>query len=238
MRKIIILLIITLSLGLGGYAQNFNIKDYGAVSDTLVNSQQSIQAAIDACFKAGGGKVVFPPGNYKTGTIVLKSNVILDLHAGATLYASTDAKDYANDFFVYKKNDSGKKGDGATPVLIYAKNAQNIGITGKGIIHGQARRTYEDLKEVDGFIAKETENARKSGIEMKMYYKVAPYVCMLFLESSSNISITETQFIESTDWTLHFKWCNNVFINNIYVQSSLEKGVNADGIDIDGVRMW
>ena len=71
---------------------------------------------------------------------------------------------------------------------------------------------------------------------MKMYYKVEPYVCMVFLENSSNITISETQFIEATDWTLHFKWCNKVFIDNIYVQSSLEKGVNADGIDVDGCK--
>ena len=90
-------------------------------------------------------------------------------------------KDFENDFMIYKKDDSGKGAGESTPVLIYAKDAKNISIEGKGTIHGRARRTYEDLKQVDGFIADITENARQSGVEMKMYYKVKPYTCMVLL---------------------------------------------------------
>lgn len=217
-----------------GMAVDVNVKDLGAggKKDELITP--IIQKAIDSCFSAGGGRVYFPPGNYLSGTIQLKTNVSLYLMTGATLWASRNEKDYPDHFVIYKKNDSGKEGDGRTPVLVYAKNAKNIGIEGKGIINGQAQRTYEDLKKVDGFIADETENARKSGVEMKMYYKVKPYTCMVFFESSEHIHISQTSFIESTDWTLHFKWCKKIFVDNVYIESSLEKGVNADGIDIDG----
>ncbi len=215
-------------------AVDVNIRDLGANGRKEELITPIIQKAIDSCFEAGGGRVYFPPGDYLSGTIQLKTNVSIYLAAGATLWASPNEKDYPDDFVIYKKNDSGKEGDGRTPVLVYAKNAQNIGIEGKGAINGQAERTYENLKKVDGFIAEETENARKSGVEMKMYYKVKPYTCMVFFESSELIHISQTSFIEATDWTLHFKWCKKIFIDNVYIESSLEKGVNADGIDIDG----
>ncbi len=215
---------------------DFNIKNYGAKGnkEQLVSAQ--IQKAIDECFEAGGGRVYFPPGNYLTGTIVLKDNVTLYLEAGATLFASKEEKDFDTPFKVYKKNDSGKKGKGETPVLIYAKNAKNISIEGKGTIDGQAVRSYEDLKEVDGFIRDITEKAKKAGVEMKMYYKTKPYTCLVFFESCENIKIHNISLIESMDWTLHFKWCKKVFIDNIYLFSSLESGVNADGIDVDGCK--
>lgn len=214
----------------------YDITNYGAQPDTSINSSKAIQLAIDMAHQNGGGMVYFPPGNYMSGTIVLKTNVRLHLEAGAILYASLKEVDYENDFIVYKKDDSGKAAGEGTPVLIYAKNAQNIGIEGKGTIHGRARRTYEPLKQVDGFIKDITENAQQSGVEMKMHYKVKPYTCMVFLESCEDVRVRDISLVESTDWTLHFKWSNRIFIEGIFLESSLEAGVNADGIDIDGCQ--
>jgi len=216
--------------------QLLDVTKHGVKADSSIVSTKKLQNLIDQCNVHGGGKLYFPPGNYKCGTIVLKDNVGLYFEAGAVLYASLDTNDYKTDFIVYKKNDSGKKGDGATPVLIYAKDAKNISLEGRGSINGQAIREYRDLESVDGFISDITQNAKESGIEMKMYYKVAPYTCMVFLENCKNVKVTDVSLIESTDWTLHFKWCEDVFIDNIYLYSSLEKGVNADGIDIDGCK--
>jgi hypothetical protein len=215
---------------------NYNIMNYGAKQNTSINSAPAIQLAIDMAHQNGGGMVYFPPGDYMSGTIVLQSNVRLHLEAGATLYASLEEEDFKNDFIVYKQDDSGKAAGEGTPVLIYAKDAKNIGIEGKGTINGRARRTYEPLKQTDGFIADITENARNSGIEMKMYYKVKPYTCMVFLESCEDIRIRDISLIESTDWTLHFKWSKRIFVEGVYLESSLEKGVNADGIDVDGCK--
>jgi len=167
---------------------------------------------------ANGGTVYFSPGEYTSGTVVLHDNVTLYIEAGAILFASRDMKDYKN------------------LALIYACDAKNISILGNGKIDGQAERTYEELKQVDGFIYDITENARKSGAEMKMYYKVSPVISLIIFENCSNIRVRDVSVVESTSWTLHFKWCEDVFIDNVYIFSSLEKGVNADGIDIDGTN--
>ena len=90
--KRLLLLIFTLAT-LNGQAADYNILNYGAKNDTTRLSTKAIQRAIDECSKAGGGRVVVPSGNYKIGTIILKSNVHLHLAQGATLYGSPDLKD-------------------------------------------------------------------------------------------------------------------------------------------------
>src|ERR1044072_6051623 len=51
----------------------YNIIDYGAKNDTSQLSTQAINKAIAACNSNGGGRVVVPAGNYKSGTIIMKS---------------------------------------------------------------------------------------------------------------------------------------------------------------------
>ena len=79
---------------LNAKAADFNILDYGAKSDTTQLSTSALQQAIDDCSQAGGGRVVVPAGQYKIGTVVLKSHVHLYLEQGATLYGSTNLDDY------------------------------------------------------------------------------------------------------------------------------------------------
>ncbi|NJK97024.1 MAG: hypothetical protein HC905_20760, partial [Bacteroidales bacterium] len=209
-------------------AQNtFNVKTLGANGNKNQLATTIIQKAIDECAAAGGGVVYFPPGDYLTGAITLRSNVTLHLEAGATIFASLEMKD----FEVPDKENRHRH-----PVLIYADSAENISITGKGTIHGQARRVYLPLESVDGFIKEETEIARQSGIEMKQYYKIEPHTFLVFLVNCKKVTITDVTLYESCNWTLHLQWCKNVKIRGINIYSDLEKGVNADGIDIDGCQ--
>ena len=67
---------------------DYRITDYGAVADGTTNNRAAIQAAVDACTVAGGGRVIVPIGQFLSGTIVLKSNVTLYLERGAELISS------------------------------------------------------------------------------------------------------------------------------------------------------
>ena len=42
----------------------FNVTDFGAVGDGKNSCTANIQKAVDACARAGGGKVAFPAGRY------------------------------------------------------------------------------------------------------------------------------------------------------------------------------
>ncbi len=73
--------------------KEFHICDYGAkVCDALQTN--CIQATIDACFLAGGGRVVIPCGVFLTGGLRIRSGVELYLQSGAILKGSRDWRDY------------------------------------------------------------------------------------------------------------------------------------------------
>lgn len=63
----------------------FNIKDFGAISDTVKDNAVAIQSAIDAAEKAGGGRVVVPAGIYLSGPLTLGSNIDLRVEKNAVL---------------------------------------------------------------------------------------------------------------------------------------------------------
>ncbi|MDE5650456.1 MAG: hypothetical protein K2I35_05545, partial [Duncaniella sp.] len=119
----------------GAKASVHNIVDYGAVSDTARLSTEYVQRAIDACSAAGGGTVLIPSGDFKVGSIILRSHVSLYLENGATLYGSTDISDYipvTTDYVSLRT---------VTPTiqLIYADKAEHIAITGQGTIDGRGK---------------------------------------------------------------------------------------------------
>jgi hypothetical protein len=58
--------------------RTFNVRDYGAIGDGLVNSAFAVKAAVDAAQQSGGGTVYLPRGRYlMTGTLSLPSGVSL-----------------------------------------------------------------------------------------------------------------------------------------------------------------
>lgn len=217
----------------------YNVRHFGASGEKSQVVTEVIQEAIDACTEAGGGRVYFPPGDYTSGTLILKDHVTLHLEAGATIWASQRIEDLNFDL-TYKEEDAGRANvpgqTGATPVLIYADGAKHIGITGKGTIHGDAERDYKDLKSVDGFIAEITENAKEAGVEMKRYYKRDPYTVLVYLKNCEFVTVRDISLKESMDWMMHIMWSRRIFIDNVYIESSLEAGVNSDGIDLDGCQ--
>ena len=108
-----------------------SIKKHGAVADGNTLNTKSINAAIDALSKKGGGVVVVPAGLWLTGPVVLKNNINLHLAIGATLLFTADKNEYP----LVEANWEGlPQMRNQSPIS--ATNASNIAITGKGIIDG------------------------------------------------------------------------------------------------------
>ncbi len=91
-RNLLCLLFLSHSMSIT--AKDYVVTDFGAKSDTTVVSTDAVQQCIDRCSADGGGRVVVPVGDYVIGTIILRSNVHLHLELGATLYGSTELRDY------------------------------------------------------------------------------------------------------------------------------------------------
>ncbi|MDR2913892.1 MAG: glycoside hydrolase family 28 protein [Tannerella sp.] len=215
-------------------ASLFNVKSYGASGHKHDPATLFIQKALDDCAARGGGTVYFPAGDYLCGSLTLQSNTTIWLEAGATIFGSRNMNDYTR--HDAKKGIAGFEYIPSSPVLIYAENAENISIRGKGTIDAQAERVYQPLKNTDDFIAHETVNAQKAGIEMRQYYKVPPATCMIYFIGCSDILVEDVCLRESSGWTLHVQWSEHIVIRGCRIFSDLNAGVNADGIDIDGCR--
>ncbi len=108
-----------------------NIRDFGAESGGMVKNTEAIKKAIDDVNAKGGGKVVIPRGLWLTGPIILKSNVNLHLEAGALSVFSRDFDDY---HLIETSFEGLNTVRNISP--IYAKNVENIAITGTGTIDG------------------------------------------------------------------------------------------------------
>lgn len=197
----------------------FDVRQFGATGRRADNATQAIRAAVEACFKAGGGVVYVPPGEYTTGAIELKSNVNLNVEAGATLFLSQNREDFGN-----------------RRAMIYAEGARNIAVTGRGTLDGLAQYVYTEAKGPDPQIAREIELARQAGVDMRRYYRTGMQAYMFLINDSTDVRLEGITVINSPLWNVRLNDCNRVFIRGVRIYSDLEKGVNSDGIDVVSSR--
>lgn len=73
----------------------FAVRAFGAVGDGRTDDTRPLQRAIDAAAHCRGGIVHVPAGTWRSGTLRLRSDVTLELAAGAVLLASPDKDDFA-----------------------------------------------------------------------------------------------------------------------------------------------
>jgi polygalacturonase len=123
----------------------YNVKDFGATGDGKTLDTQAINKTIEACSTAGGGTVQVSAGVYLTGTVHLKSNINLQLDAGATLLGSKDLKDY-DDIFNPERNVPTLNPAPGRPIrkegflwhaaVVVGQDLRKVAITGRGTIDG------------------------------------------------------------------------------------------------------
>jgi hypothetical protein len=198
----------------------YNVKDFGATGKRADKATIEVRTAVDACAAAGGGTVYIPPGEYTVGTIQLKDNVNLNIEGGATLYLSQDPGDFIQGAYS----------------MIFAENANNIAVTGRGTLNGLAKFEFVEMRGIDPEIEVEIEIARKAGVDMRRYYHSSMESYMLVLNNCTNIQVRDISLIDSPLWNIRLNECDRVFIRGINIITDLEKAVLADGIDICSTR--
>src|SRR5579859_3966708 len=112
-------------------AASVSVRDFGAVGDGVALDTAAIQKALDNVAGGGGGTVRVPAGNYVTGSLVMKSHTTLHLDAGASLTGSSNRDDYP----IVTARWEGLETN-CHRALIWAEQADDIAITGDGVIEG------------------------------------------------------------------------------------------------------
>ena len=195
-------------------AQNiYDVTTAGAVGDGKTDDAQAIQRMIDRCSAEGGGRVLLPRNHvFMAGPLELKSNVELYLEATATLKAHPDESIYHLSAF--------GKNEGEGMLWLYANDAENISITGKGTIHGNGI----------AFMGAELEDSYELKPLADQTFDPRPHV--LTLTNVRNLTIRDVTIKEGAYWTVHLIGCNEAVIDGINLLNNL-KIRNGDGIDID-----
>jgi len=190
----------------------YRVSDFGAVPDGATVNSLPIQNAVDAAYAAGGGVVFFGPGEWLSGTIRLRSNVTLELAAGATLLGSTNLADYPEIRPEYRSYTDRY----TVRSLIYAENETNVGLRGKGKIDGQGSKFEGSL----------------GGYAGRKEYYVRPY--MIRFITCSDVTVEDLTLTNSAMWLQHYLACDRVRVDGITVFN--HANYNNDMIDIDGCR--
>lgn len=218
--------------------KQFLITDYGAKDDGRMCTD-AFKNAITACHEGGGGRVVVPAGNFVTGAIHLLSNVELHVSEGATILFSTNPKDYLP---VVHTRYEGNELYNYSP-LIYAYKQENIAITGKGTLDGQAslenwwywvkgkEKKEDNLQNEPNSIPRLLEYMTNGvPVEQRIfgegYYLrpsfIQPYLC-------KNILIEDITLVRPPMWMIHPVLSENITIRGVKLFSL--NAPNGDGCD-------
>jgi polygalacturonase len=223
--------------------RQFIITEFGAKDGGSICTD-AFRKAIVACNKAGGGTVLVPKGNYVTGAIHLLSNVELHVSEGATIIFSTNPKDYLP---VVHSRYEGSEMYNYSP-LIYAYKQENIAVTGRGTLDGQAslsnwwgwakgaKKKEDNMQNQPNSVPRLLELMGK-GVPTKQrifgegcYLRpsfVQPYLC-------KNILIEDVTIKRPPMWMLHPVLSENITIRGVKLFSP--EAPNGDGCDPEACK--
>jgi hypothetical protein len=198
----------------GGSPGVIDVTDAGADPTGQQLATGAIQAALDAAAsRPSGGIVLIPPGTFRSGTLILRSNVTLHLAPGALLQGSDDPADYPIDPGRYETaGDASLAPDarylGRTMTysrLLLVDRAEHVRIRGRGTIDG-------------------------AGTVLRTQRGAAPN--LLRVRESQDVVIEDVLFRNAAAWSLHVLASRDVAMRNVKVIND-RTTLNTDGIDLD-----
>ena len=194
-----------------------DIRDFGAKADGETLNTEAINNAIKAVSEKGGGKVVIPEGLWLTGPVVLQNNVNLHVEKNALVLFSGDADLYPLVRTSFEGLDMLR-----CQSPISAMNAENIAITGHGVLDGSGDswRPVKRNKMTDG----QWKSLMKSGGVVDESGKVW-YPNEGALKASILTGSKEKREISDSEWEGMKRWLRPVLLSIVKSKRVLLEGV-------------
>src|SRR3989442_6904143 len=231
--------------------RDFDVTIFGAAGDGKADCTNAFRRSIEACNKAGGGRVIVPAGDFWRGAIHLKSQGDLHGTKGATIKFDRDPKKYLP---LVCTRWEGMELMNYSP-FIYAFEQKNIALTGEGIIDGNADCDHWwPWKGRTGWGWKKGD-PEQSKARARLYDYVASatpvnqrifgdgsYLRPMFLQPyrCQNVLIEGVTLRRSPMWQIHPVLCTNVTVRGVKIEREAkatdETGPNTDGCDPESCR--
>lgn len=208
----------------------FQRPDFPSAIDSVFPGGD-IQQHIDALANMGGGTLVVI-GSHLTGRLELKSNIHLYLEEGALIEFGSEIEHFLP--VVFTRNEGIELY--SLGACIYANNANNIAITGKGKLRGPGEGTVRQRTMTHDVIEKLVLAA--TPVEHRIYDgKTADYIfppALIAPINCENVFIEGISLERSAFWNIVPTYCDNVIIRGVNIHSiGIQRG---DGIDIESSR--
>lgn len=216
-------------------AREVSIADFGAVEGGQVKNTQAIRAAIEHVAAQGGGRVVFPAGQWLTGPIHFRSNVALHLEKGCEVLFTIDKADYLPPVFTLYEGMRCY----TYSAQLYANGCHDIAITGEGTFNGQGFVWwYLAAMYRDGVNDMHAAGEAHRPVEQRVYDKPEDGVRpgLLHFVDCKNVLIEGCTFMFSPFWTIHPTWCENIIVRHVKVINPYDHAPNTDGCNFEGCR--
>jgi polygalacturonase len=199
----------------------FNVNKYGAKNDGKTLNTKAIQAAIDACWKKGGGLVTFDTGAYLTGSLFIKRGVNFVIGEKVILLGSQNIEDYPE--INTRVAGIELKWPAALINILKEDNAE---ISGKGIVHAQGKIFWDKYWKM------------RRDYDAKGLRWIVDYDCKrprtMLIQESSNVTIKDITLKQAGFWTVQILYSEHVTVDGIVIQNNVDgSGPSTDGIDID-----
>lgn len=212
-------------------ARSFDITAFGAVGDGQTKNSAAFARAIEAASLAGGGTVFVPEGRWLTGPLHLRSHIRLHVAKGAEILFSQDFRDYLPPVFtrwegleVYNYS-----------ALIYARDCENVAVTGEGTLNGQGQAWWPWKKTQKATASRLYELASTGVPAEQRVLAVEGGLRPSFIQTVGcrNVLVEGVTIRNGPMWTIHPIYSENVIVRRVQVRT---EGPNNDGCNPDSSK--
>ncbi len=174
----------------------------------------AIQFAIDEVAKRGG-TLRFKEGTYLTGTLQMRSHVMLHLEKGAVVKGSDSIEDYPVDSGYTEQGTNGEHMSFSR--LIFFHTIEHAGISGEGTIDGQGKLIRSKGRSAN----------------------------LIRIQNCKDITIEDVELRDSAAWSTHILYSDHIQLKHVLIVNNLSNkntdGVDIDSskdVLVDGCFMY